>query len=405
MVDLSIAVLASYAKPGTGIKLGNLTLSPYVDISAAWDSNVQSTDSNKEDSVFLDIVPGLAFVNKTDKLILRGSGWSRFRRYQNVTGPNSDSYGEGLGIVWGEGNRLTLGVNEDYAHFTDYEIEQRTADTSSLTDQNLMLTEDRTERVERDVIGVGPAMDYRFSDKLRGNVSYRYSSLKYNNSSLFGWNENRGQLELARKITDKTSALVNGQYGEQSSEGSTNNSTYYIARGGFQYEATKKAAFKGSAGVESYDSGNTNSSSSGQGLSRNVFSFDMTATWQATEKIHMEAMARNDIEPSVQYRENARNITQASMGASYDITQSWVLSLAGSWRYDDYLGKVKDQNDQVQDKNATLYGGRLRLNYKTSAGFCDVYTETTYEKAKTNIEDETGNYEQWRVAIGLNLHY
>jgi len=52
-----------------------------------------------------------------------------------------------LDVVWSEGDRLTITAGENYAHYTDYEIRQRSVDELNLTSQNLMVTEDRTERV------------------------------------------------------------------------------------------------------------------------------------------------------------------------------------------------------------------------------------------------------------------
>ena len=398
------AAPGALAKPGEGIKIGNLTLSPFVDISVTWDSNVFLTEEDETEDFFLDIVPGIAFVNKTERLIVSGRGWGQFRRYQDETTLDSDTYGEKLGAVWGEEDRLTLGVNEKFIHLTDYELGPRSVDTLNLTSQNLMLTEDRTERVERDLFDVGPVAEYHVTEKFQVDVGYSYSSVEYETNSLFDWYENRGQIEFRQKITDKSSALINGQYSQQSSDGYTNDSTYYIVRGGWLYEATKKTAFKASAGIESYDFGNT--SPLGEDLNADIFSYDIAATWQATEKILVEGMARNGIQPAAQYASNTKEITLASVGASYDITKSWILSLAGSWRYDDYTGRVVDTDTgELRFKHRRLYGGRLRLDYKPSVKFYDLYAETTYEDSNTNVTDDYGNYDQWRIALGLALRY
>jgi hypothetical protein len=395
---------AALAKPGEGIKIGNLTLSPFADISVHWDSNVFLTDQDETDDFFLDAVPGIAFVNKTEKLILSGRGWGQFRRYLDQTSLDTDSWGEKLGAVWGEEDRLTLAISEKYIELTDYEIEPRAVDTLNLTSQNLMLAEDRTERERRNLFDIGPVAEYHVSEKFQVDVGYSYSSVEYKTNNLFDWHENRGQLEFRQKVTDKTSVLLNGQYSEQTSDGFTNDSTYYIVRGGVLYEATKKTAFRATAGLESYDFGNT--TPSGEDLNTDILSYDFAATWQATEKILVEAMAKNGIQPAAQYLANTKEITLASVGASYDITKSWILSLAGSWRYDDYIGKVTDPDTGLlTDKNRRLYGGRLRLDYKPSVKFFDLYAETTYEDSRTNIQDDYGNYEQWRIALGLALRY
>jgi len=153
-------------------------------------------------------------------------------------------------------------------------------------------------------------------------------------------------------------------------------------RGGFLHEVSLKTFIKGSAGIGSYDFGNK--SPLGQDLNTDTFSFDFAATWQATDKILVEAMARNDIQPSVQDSDNAMEITRASMGASYDIAKSWTLSLAGSWRLDDYMGKVQDLDNRYRYKQRTLSAGSFRLDYKPNVRFLDVYAETTYENSDTN---------------------
>ncbi len=405
-VVIAAAVLAGlatcgWAAPGDGIKISNLTLSPFVDLSATYDSNVHLTDPADAD-YFGDAVVGLAFINKTDRLTLSGRGWGQFRRYLDATDLDSDGYGEKLGLIWGEKEKLTLAVNEKFIQLEDYELTPRSVDSLNDVSANLMLTEDRTERTKRHLFDIAPVLGYDFTEKLHSEAGYSYSSVDYDDSDLYDWHENRGRLELQREVTDKSSGVLSGEYSQQDSDGLPDSTSYYVVQGGWLYRATAKTSAKIGLGLESFDY--PKKSEYGESLDKDIFSWDVAASWQATEKINVQASGRNDIQPATQYKANVKEVSLGSVGVSYDITPTWIFSLAGSYRRDDYIGKVQ-VGDELLSKRRNIAGARARIDYRPRAKWYEVYLEASYEKARDNLEDDYPDYNQFRATLGLALRY
>ena len=390
------------AAPGEGVKIGNLIISPFLDLSLTYDSNIYLTRPDEEEDVFADIVGGVAFVNKTERLILAGRGWGQFRRYFDATDLDSDGYGEKLSLIWGNERKLSLAVGQKYVKLDDYEITPRSVDTLNIPSQRLMLTEDRTERVERRIFDISPVVRYLPTDKTELDAGYSYNSVSYDPEELFDWYENRGQLEAFRKITDKMSGLLTVQYSQQTSEGFEDDSTYYIIRGGVLHNITAKTTVKAGVGVQDYDFGQE--SPTGDDLDKSMLNFDVVGSWQATDKLAFEVSGRNAIQPATQYETNTKEVTLASLGLGYDVTDHLTFTAAASFRQDDYIGRVVTATG-LQDKEREHWGGRLRFDYRPHVKFCNLFVETTYEDVDDTVEDDYNDYDQWRVSGGLSLRY
>ncbi len=392
----------SMAAPGEGVRIGNLVVSPFLDLSLTYDSNVYLTRPDEEEDVFGDLVGGVAFVNKTERLLLAGRGWGQFRRYFDETDLDSDGYGEKLSLVYGNERKLSLAVGQKFVKLDDYEITPRSVDTLNLPSQLLMLTEDRTERVERRLFDISPVLRYHPTDKAELNLGYSYNSVDYDEDFLFDWYENRGQFEGTHKITDKTAGLVTAQYSQQTSDGFPDDSTYYILRAGVLHNVTAKTTVKVGLGIQDYDFGQE--SLTGDELDKTLFNFDAIASWQATDKLQFEASARNAIQPATQYEANTKEVTLAQLGMGYDVTDHLTFTAAGSFRQDDYIGRVATTGG-LEDKQREHWGGRIRFDYQPHVKFCNLFLETTYEDVDDTIEDDYNDYDQWRVSGGVALRY
>ena len=423
---LLTATLAAFARPGEGIKIGNLRLSPFLDGAITYDSNVFLEGANEEnDDFYLDLVGGVGFLNKTDRMSLLGRGWLQGRWYDEYTARDTEGFGEKLGLVWGELEDLQLEVNQKFVRLDDYELTPRSVDTLNTLSQNLMLTEDRTERVKRDLFDVGAVAGRYVTDKLEADAGLSFGSVEYNpdldpdeymsdivlgtgslsvnTNGLYDWYEIRAQGELTYQLTDKTSALLTGQYSDQNSDGFEDDSVVYLVRVGLLTYATKKVTFKGGVGFETYDF--AGKSDLGDDLDITIFNYDASGTWQATEKLLFEVSGRNAVQPATQYSANIKEVTLAQLGAIYDITARLNISLAGSYRHDDYVGRIELLDGTLAYKEREHFGGRLRLNYKPKSPWFDLYAEGTYEDVNDNLEDDYTDYEQWRLTAGVALRY
>lgn len=393
----------AFAKPGDGIQIGNLKLSPFVEVSVTYDDNVYVRGIDEVEDYFLDLVPGIAFANRTDRLTFTGRGWGQWRWYQDETDLDSEVYGEKLGLVWGETERLTLALNEKWVKLNDYEITPRSVDILNIESQILLLTEDRTERVERELFDISPILAYDVTDRFGFSIGYSYNYVEYTTNALFDWYENRGQIEFQQKVTEKTFGVVTLQGSQQDSDGFEDTSDYYVLRGGVLYRATEKTSFKAGAGVEEYDFA-APESETGDDLDSTIFSFDVAGAWEVTEKLDLQVSARNGIQPATQYGANTKEVTLGSVGMIYDVTTTLKLTLAGSMREDNYVGRVV-AGGVPQFKERDLVGGRVRLDYMPRAKWMNLWLESTYEEVEDNLEDDYEDYNQWRVALGAALRY
>ena len=402
------------AKPGEGIKIGNLVLSPFLEVDGTYDDNVELLEEDEIDDLYADLILGLGFLNRTDSLIFRGRGWLQERYYKKKTDKDSEGFGERLAFTWwGNRDDPMIEIRQKFARLEDYEIIPRSIDNLNLMSQALDLTEDRTERVKRDLLDVGLLYNVKFSEKTLADLGYSFGSVDYlrdfyntvndpDPRKLYDWYEHIGQLEAKQILSEKTSLLLLGFMGIQDSDGFSDTSDDYMLRAGVFSRTSPKTSIKATAGVEWYDFGGQ--SESGDDLDVTKFNFDVAGAWQATDKLNLQLSGRNGIQPAAQYRANTKQVTTVQLGGQYQITDTFAFSLAGSYRYDDYIGRVF-YNDVWHYKERQHLGARARIDYIPNAKWYDLYLETTFEDVDTNIEDDYNDYDQWRVALGASFRY
>lgn len=398
---LAIAALAN-AKPGEGIRYRNLAISPFVDVSATYDSNVFLTGVDEKNDIYWDIIPGIAFINRTDSTILRGRGWGQFRRYSDYDELDVNSFGERLGFTAGTAENPLLSIEEKFMRLEDYEIYPRNVDTLNVEGQSLALTEDRTERVKRKIFDIGAVAGHGIGDKMRLDVGYGYSFVNYDQTDLFDWQEDRVQAEGQYELTEKTSALLTGQYAVQDGDGFDGNSSLFLVRLGFFSHTTGKTTVKAGVGYQKYDAAEV--SALGESLNDSFVNFDVAGVWNASPKLKFQVSGRNGDQPATQYERNTKRIMLLSAGMLYDVTDTVLFSLAGSHRQDDYVGQVLFDG-VPRDKQRTLWGGRARIDYRPHAKFYELYLEGSYENVHDNLQDDYENYNQARITAGIFVRY
>jgi hypothetical protein len=399
----ALAAATALGRPGEGIRIGNLAISPFAGLSITYDDNVFLTKTDEKEDFFTDVVPGIAVLNRTERLILRGRLWGQFRNYFDYDEKDSEGWGERLSVLLGTEQNPFLLVEQKYVRLEDYELYPRSVDTLNIESQRLLLTEDRTERVKRNLFDIGGVVGrWVIEEKLRLDAGYGFGFVDYDESRLLDWLEHKLQAEGQYRLTERTAALLTGQYGVQDSDGFPKNSSRLLVRGGLSTQLTGKTAVKAGVGYESYDAGFV--SAVGDSLDHEVVAFDVAAFWDATTKMRLEASARNGIQPAAQYDANTKVLYLGQLGGSYEVTDTILFTLAGSYRYDDYIGRIPFGGD-LRDKHRRHWGARARLDYRPRAKFYDFYTEATFEDVKDNLEDDYENYDQFRVVAGAFLRY
>lgn len=417
-----------------GIRMGPMRVSIWGEISGTYDDNVRlvvpegeiqdrsifegndpDSDENQEEDIYLEGTIGVRAYRQTDSFLGSLSGMYTARRYDDFDDLDNESFDIEGELRFGdrEDDRLSAGVKAAYREVFDYEKAAYADDfTNPDTQDDLFLAEDRTERVTRQLTDVAGLLTWRVSDKLNADFSAAYGLIEYDTELLFDWEDVKGQIELDYRLSEKTSALLTGQYGQQESDSIDNQPDYYVIRGGLLNRTTDKLTFKGGVGLGRYDRFRKAAdededldveqeiADEGDDVIDYV-SFDLAGDWDLNQRTKLQFIARNAVQPAAQYTENSKLVTVASLGLSRRILDKFRLSGTVSYRNDDYEDLVEVDTDVFVDQEDTIWGGQVRLDYEPPNGHLNLYAEAKYEDRDTTLPNE--DYDQIRLTLGLKV--
>lgn len=439
-----VATAVAVAAVGTawaaeeGIRVGPLRLSAWGELSLTYDDNARlvvpdgeiqnrqifediddGVRAEQQDDFFYEATLGLRLFRETDNFLGSLSGIYSARRYTDLDDLDNESVGEEAEIRLGdrELNKVSIGLRQAYREVFDYEEQAYPDDFTNPDTRGLSLAEDRTERVTRKLIDLAAILTWQITDKLGSDFSVAYGQIDYDTELLFDWEDLKGQAEFDYRLTDKTSLLLTGQYGQQESDGLDNTPDYYAIRGGVLTRSTDKLTFKGGVGVGRYDRFRESAAASENGLDTDVteeaatetdsgdaidyVSFDLAGDWDLSQKTKLQAIARNAVQPAAQYTDNAKLVTVASLGISHRLLEKFKVSATGSYRNDEYEDPVEVDTDVFIDHEDTIWAGQLRLDYEPPNEHLNIYAEAKYENRDTTLPNE--DYDQLRLTVGIKL--
>jgi hypothetical protein len=426
---LMLTLTASFAF-NEGIRLGPVRLNLWGEITGTYDSNAkivvpegdiqerqifQDEDvgglSDKEDDIFLEYTLGGRLFRETDGFSASLIGLVQARRYDEFSELDSESYIEELELRMGERtvDRFTLSLRQAYREVFDYESAAYPDDFTNPDTDDLFLSEDRTERVSRELLDLAGILTWRITDKLNSDFSVSYGSIEYDTDLLFDWYDIKGQAEFDYRLTDKTAALLTGQYGIQNSDSLENEPDYYVLRGGLLNRTTDKLSFKGGAGFGRYDRFRERPDEEDpvedipetEDDTIDYLSFDVAGDYDLSQRTKLQFIGRNAVQPAAQYEDNPKIVTVASVGLAHRMLDRFRVAATVSYRNDDYEDPVEIDNDVFIDQEDTIWGGQLRLDYLPPRGNINVFAEARYENRETTLPDE--DYDQLRLTIGLRV--
>lgn len=368
--------------------------------------------SDKEDDIFLELTLGGKLFRETDRFYAGLSLLGQFRRYFDFDELDNQSFIQELELRLGERgvDRFSIGLKQSYREVFDYEAIAIPDDFINPDATGLFLSEDRTERVSRQLFDIAGVLSWRTTDKLNTEFLVAYGSIEYDTERLFDWYDIKYQLELDYKLTDKTAALLTGQYGVQNSDALENEPDYYVIRGGILNRTTDKLSFKGGVGVGKYDRFRAKPDErnpqeedvvSTGGDTIDYISFDVAGDYDLSQRTKLQFIGRNAVQPAAQYRDNPKVVTVASVGLSHRLLERFRLAGTVSYRNDDYEDPVEVDTGVFVDQEDTIWGGQLRLDYLPPRGNLNVYVEARYENRETTLPNE--DYDQLRLTIGIRL--
>lgn len=409
LIAVILLPLASFGGPGEGIRLGKMTISPFINASVTYDSNVFLDEDDTKDDFFLDAMFGVSAAEQVRTVSLNLRGWYMIRRYQEYTEKDHDEWGESASIGIGSSERTLLQISQRFRRTEDYERTPGSVEYVNPENQTLILSEDRTMRVPRYLNDVGISLSRKLSEKTTILASGAFNSNDYDSKSLLDWQEGTLLAQLSRRLTDKTSATLSGSYGIQKSDGLTSDVDFYSVDVGLVLRRSAKLHLDTSLGIEQYNA------PAGTGPDQPAFvTFNAAARWAATKKWTLQLSSRNGMQPASQYVNDTMKVTLLTLSAERPLSKSWLFSITGAYRYDMYNNTVNPGGPSSPDDTAELqddatsgeawsrqWAGNLRLSYNPERKPYNLYAEVRYE----DTQSVWFEYEQLRASLGLSARY
>jgi hypothetical protein len=395
---LLTGVQGTRSQEARGIRISeNTSVSPFVEGSATYDSNVPLNPEDSEiDDYYMDLVGGLSFLWAPEAATLNVRGWYQWRRYMDFTELNKETWQENAEFVSGRRDRLQLKLTQRHGELADYEFTQ--SDVSAQAERQesgQRLIETRTRRTERSLDDFGASI-LREGRMITGFLGAYYASVSFDESEfdLRDWNEIYASPRLQVKISDKTTFSVSGDVGQQDSENELNEVSYVKGRIGLELTPSDKTNMRIEGGIQDHDVGGEES----QDLDRTEFHFDVNTTWAMTRKTSLQLFGRNELLPTSAFTKNTKRVDQGSVGLVHNISHRLFGTAGVSYRRDDYTAPVGSVEDPLEE----LLGFQLRLVTRNRDRNLRIYGKGRYEIFTSNIQDE---YTQLRLTAGASIAF
>lgn len=416
MLFLLIAAAAT-AGPGDGIQIGNLVINPFIEGTYTTDSNINLDPTNQVDDAFLEGIGGIQFHYEREWFVLEGRLFSQLRRYEESVERDFNDWGERMAFRCGNRDVFSILVDQSMRSVTDYDRSTYFGGTLSPEAQNLSLTYDRSTRVERTLHDAGMVIGRSFGDKFELDVGVGTSWEDYQTNALFDISHVSVEGEVGWKATEKMSFMLTGGMREEKNDSYDGKATATTIRLGVKRRASDKMQLRLGVGADYFSrpaeindfgrevqarSGGTRGINEGQRTDEQSFSFELSSTWVATDKITVEVAGHNAIQSTPQYPNTLDLITVGSMNIVYDFSDTITVSLTGSYRKDDYLDPVVELGEEQIRLDERL-AGLARIDYVPPRQFLTIFVEGGYEQSESTIYYY--NYDQLRLGGGISIRY
>jgi hypothetical protein len=395
-VVILFASSLSLAQEARGLKFNNLAVSPYVNVEAAYDSNVnynrgvsgRSSQQEVGDSI-MTISPGVDLTYTGNDWGLEGNAWYGYDRYTDEDQLNNDRYGESLKFYResSKGWRLVLG--QSYL---------KDSQNDSIIDGGNGLWRDR------ELFGLNGALSYQLSEKTGITLSGMYSDLTYVNDPgqydpLYGWQEYSVGLEVARKLTEKSNLLVSGSYQEYISDSASSgpatkqandSSTGYSLMAGLGSRATERIRYRAVTGVNLFEY------AGGEQLTGWAYSLD--GSWVINKKLAASIQGSSNFQPSESQANQAVQVYTLSTGLTYRPMRRLTARVDLA---------VRREEEQIESRTTKAtkddqYSIRTRADYELNR-YVTLYGGLEY--TDQNSDDKNNEFERYRGSLGLNFRY
>jgi hypothetical protein len=391
-----VAVSLCQAGPGSGIRVNQWLISPSVSGSATYDSNVLLTEDNEESDTFLEGVVALDVLYLGGEVTLGGRLFGISRAYSDMGDLDYSSAGESLRLEYRRPSGIAVQADQSYRVVEDLDrsvLSPAPGDVSAIASPVAALTV--AERSRRQLLNGGVRVGGDLTDKMDASLAYAYAMVDYDLAHIFDTREHVGLAEAGYRVTDKTVAILNLQYGMEDSDAFDEDTGFAAARVGFRSRGTDKLYYKGGVGWQSYmrpdDVGDDVS-----GVNVN-----MIGQWQATAKVAMQGGVRNDLTASSSYRNNVRETSSAWVRMNWTPVTSVEGIFSVSYSHEEHEDSVDVGGGEMRKPKNDAGTVSARLTYAAPARFLSLFAETSYTMVESNISD----YNEVRTSAGVTARY
>ena len=384
----------------TGIKIGQrLTLSPYVSMSASYDSNVNGRGSSggDNDDIMWTVTPGFRLNYAAENWSLLLNGYYNYHAYtksENVSRYNQHSYGETLRWNWANAN----GAEKGWSLMLSETFQQIT-----MTD-DLSLGDGSSYSSDRWQFMINGVAQRRFNEHWHADVNGSYYMLDYddNGTALYGWQRWIAGAEAGfapTKWTDIIGAINYQGYEQDNVKGSqlSRHSQGYTAQMGLGSFATERISYRALIGWSRFEYANNESSEDG-------FVYTVSGNWKIDDTLQTMLLATSYYQPSERDSAAKTRVDSVSWGIGKSLIRKKLrTTLDLTYRHEthDLLGA-----DSL-DYDLDIVTGRLGLDY-TLNRFLAIFVYGEYQRSINSDSDKKNlycDYDRWRVTTGLRLTY
>lgn len=423
--------VAAWAGPGNGLTIASWVLSPYVELNYSHDSNVYKDGTNVISDTFFEPELGLRFSSsaETNTFLVKGNLFVSDRSYDTESNRDFMTYGDHLTLQLGNGRKSMFEVIQSYRFLDDNDRHASDIESSRLAGE--MVEDSNALDLERELNQLGASLMRRMSDKLLLSLSYRYSGVHYPNETHDRLRRKQEeyvpegldldghiwQLEGAWGMTDKTDVLLTLRQGLQYQEDTDEPAELTTIRLGLQTQGAQKLVYHLGAGLEYYarpyeptfdeaDLDETDVQVDEDGVHSDddqiSFNFNAAADWFITEKLTFRIGGYNGTEFSSFYEQNGMEYVSGWAGLGYRWRPSWIFSMRGIYRHDDYLDPVTHEG-VTKDRKDVRVEGHARVDYIAPGNFLRVYFEAIYDEVDSNFDFV--DYDDRRLILGAIVQY
>lgn len=381
---------STFAQESRGINVKGVKISPYVNLSVWYDSNVDSADAKHGDVVY-SATPGVDISYAGSDWGFKGNAWYAYDLYQRYSAKNAQRYGERFSLYKEHESGWRLEIGEGYIH---------SSQDDSILDGGSGYWRDRSQ------VDFNALLTYEFSERFSTTLKAMYTWLDYKEQGnyveyagdLYGYYEFMGGVEFAYRLTEKSNLLldINGQYYESQANDVATISSHswgYNVQGGFGSRLTERIRYRMLGGIQYYEYADDN------GLWMPSYSADMS--WVFAKRWAATVAGSSFFQPSEQTLSQSRRVYTLSAGLTYKPFNRLSTGLDIAYRHEDNK-TIEGYENYSEDYETDQAAARFRVSYALQRY---VTLTGSIEYTKQFSDQEYEEWDRFRSILGVNFRY